>query len=58
MSRHFGSELKGEAFKNQSMSAFETRDSLDGYPGCGTIVINYTIPNGTQSVNIMLAVFK
>jgi Zinc finger, C3HC4 type (RING finger) len=51
-------QLKGEVLNNQNMSVSNTRDSLDGYPGCGTIVINYTIPDGIQSVNIMLAVFK
>ena len=30
---------------------------LNGYPGCGTIIINYNISSGNQTVNVLIYIF-
>lgn len=39
------------------MTSNKTSSSLPGFPGCGTITINYNIPSGTQTVNVLIWTF-
>lgn len=44
-------QLRGEVLKGQIMLDNKTTDRLAGYPECGTIEINYMIPDGSQQVS-------
>ncbi|XP_077983146.1 uncharacterized protein LOC144437988 [Glandiceps talaboti] len=47
----FVSDTRGDQPKGGRMDDWEERTSLVGFPGCGTIVIEYYIPDGVQTDN-------